>query len=121
MEQIALELSPFTRRSRSVAVSHVEQGLGRGLEPGEHLLVHDPVADEHYTAVVADIHFELEDTCYRLRLGTRITAEEAAEWLVPSGVAGDDRLTTRDMVDLLAELRRSERDISTALAELRAR
>lgn len=113
-------LSPFTRRSRSLAVSHVQQGLTRGLEPGEHVLVHDPAAGEHFTAKVADIHFELDDTDYRLELGTRITAAEAAEWLVPSSAA-EDRLTTRDIVDLLAELRRSERDISAALAELRAR
>lgn len=122
MEQIVVALSPFTRRSRSLSVSHVQQGLSRGLEPGEHVLVHDPAADEHFTAVVADIHFELEDTDYRLELGTRITAAEAAEWLAPAEPGGDgDRLTTRDIVDLLAELRRSERDISTALAALRAR
>lgn len=120
MEQIETALSPFTRRSRSLAVSHVDQALTRGLEPGEHLLVHDPVTDEHFTAVVADIHFELEDTGYRLQLGTRITAAEAAEWLTPSN-ADDDRLTTRDLIDLLAELRHSEREVSEALAELRAR
>ena len=120
MEQITVSLSPFTRRSRSLAVSHVDQGLTRGLEPGEHLLVHDPVTDEHFTAVVADIHFELTDTGYRLQLGARITAAEAAEWLAPVD-AGEDRLTTRDMIDLLAELRRNEREVSAALAELRAR
>ncbi|WP_435768346.1 hypothetical protein [Nocardioides sp. SYSU DS0651] len=121
MEQIQAGLSPFTRRSRSLAVSHVEQGLSRGLEPGEHVLVHDPVADEHFTAVVADIHFELHDTGYRLELGTRITAGEAAEWLEPRPAADEDRPTTRDIVDLLAELRRSERDVSAAMADLKAR
>ena len=120
MEQIKVSLSPFTRRSRSIAVSHVGHALTRGLEPGEHLLVHDPVADEHFTAVVADIHFELADTSYRLQLGARITAEEAAEWLAPVA-AGGDRLTTRDMIDLLAQLRRSERQVSAALAEHRVR
>lgn len=120
MEQIKVSLSPFTRRSRSLAVSHVGQGLTRGLEPGEHLLVHDPVTDEHFTAVVADVHFELADTVYRLQLGTRITAAEAAEWLAPVD-AGEDHLTTREMIDLLAELRRNEREVSAALAELRAR
>jgi hypothetical protein len=120
VEQIEVALSPFTRRSRSLAISHVEQGLSRGLEPGEHILVHDPVADEHFTAAVVDIHFDLEDTGYRLEIGTRITAAEAAEWLAPTAPS-EDRLTTRDIVDLLAELRRSERDISAALADLRAR
>ena len=62
MEQIVVALSPFTRRSRSMAISHIAAGLSRGLEPGEHLVLHDPVADEHFTAVVADIDFELTDT-----------------------------------------------------------
>ena len=121
MEQIELVLSPFTRRSRSVAASHVAQGLRRGLEPGEHVLVHDPEAGEHFTAVVADVRFELEDTGYRLELGTRVTAAEAAEWLDPAPETDAERLSTRDIVDLLAELRRGERDISAALADLRAR
>jgi hypothetical protein len=120
VEQIEVALSPFTRRSLSLAVSHLDHDLTRGLEPGEHLLVHDPVADEHFTAVVADIHFDLEDTGYRLQLGTRITAAEATEWLTPAA-DGDDRLTTRDLIDLLAELRRGERDISAALAGLGSR
>ncbi|MBU2694737.1 MULTISPECIES: hypothetical protein [Pimelobacter] len=119
MEQIVVALSPFTRRSRSFAVSHVEQGLIRGLEPGEHVVVHDPEADEHFTAVVADIAFEPADTSYRLEIGTRITAAEAEEWLAPP--QGDDRLTTQDIVALLEALRRSERDVSAALADLRVR
>lgn len=119
MEQIVIALSPFTRRSRSLGVSHVEQGLIRGLEPGEHVVVHDPVADEHYSAVVADVEFDLADTSYRLEIGGRITAAEAEEWLEPS--TGEGHLTTGEIVALLAELRRSERDISTALADLRAR
>lgn len=119
MEQIVVALSPFTRRSRSFAVSHAEQGLLRGLEPGEHVVVHDPDADEHFTAVVADIAFELADTSYRLEIGTRITAAEADEWLAPP--RGDDRLTTQDIVALLEALRRSERDVSAALADLRVR
>ena len=119
MQKIVVALSPFTRRSRSLAVSHVALGLSRGLEPGEHVLVHDPEADEHFTAIVADIAFETADTSYRLEIGTRITAAEAAEWLAPP--RDDDRLTTQDIVALLEALRRSERDVSAALAELRVR
>ncbi len=119
MEQIVVALSPFTRRSRSLGVSHRDHYLGRGLEPGEHVLVHDPLADEHFRAIVADIEFEVDDTSYRLEIGGRITAEEADEWLTPS--AGDDHLTTGEIVALLEELRRSERDVSAALADLRAR
>lgn len=119
MEQINVALSPFTRRSRSLALSHQDHDLTRGLEPGEHVLVHDPVADEHFNAVVADIHYDLDDTTYRLTVEGRITAAEAAEWLAPA--SDDETLTTRDIVDLLAELRRGERDLSAALAGLRAR
>ncbi|MDQ6523528.1 hypothetical protein RB608_07965 [Nocardioides sp. LHD-245] len=119
MQQIVVALSPFTRRSRSLGVSHTDLGLDRGLEPGEHLLVHDPVADEHFTAVVGDIAFELAETSYRLEIGTRITAAEAAERLGPP--SDDGRLTTQDIVALLAALRRGERDVAAALADLRAR
>lgn len=119
MEQIMVALSPFTRRSRSLAVSHVEQELSRGLEPGEHVLVHDAHADEYFSAVVADVEFELADTSYRLELGGRITPAEAAEWMAPP--REDGHFTTRDIVDLLAELRRSERSVSAALAEFQAR
>ena len=118
VEQIVVALSPFTRRCRSLVVSHVEQGLVRGLEPGEHVVVHDPEADEHFTAVVADVDFELADTSYRLEVGTRITDAEAVEWLEPP--TDDGRLTTQDIVALLEQLRRSERDVTAALAELRA-
>lgn len=119
MEQLVVALSPFTRRSRSLGVSHRDHYLTRGLEPGEHVLLHDPLADEHFRAVVADVEFELDDTSYRLEIGGRITADEADEWLNPS--AGDEHLTTGEIVALLEELRRSERDVSAALADLRAR
>ncbi|HWJ67791.1 MAG TPA: hypothetical protein VNT31_14035 [Nocardioides sp.] len=127
MEQVVVALSPFTRRSRSFAVSHVAQsldhGLGHGLEHGldlgEHVLVHDPASDEHFMGVVADVHFELEDTTYRVELGGRITAAEAAEWQAPR--QDDEVLSTGDIVALLNELRRGEQDISAALAGLRAR
>ncbi|HWJ09964.1 MAG TPA: hypothetical protein VNS46_11335 [Nocardioides sp.] len=119
MEQIVVALSPFTRRSRSLGISHRDHFVGRGLEPGEHVLVHDPLADEHFRAVVADIEFELDDTSYRIEIGGRITAEEADEWLAPAGDEG--HLTTGEIVALLEELRRSERDVSAALSDLRAR
>lgn len=119
MEQINVALSPFTRRSRSLAVRHRGHDLSRALEPGEHVLIHDPDAEEHFNAVVADIHFDLDDTTYRLTIGGRMTAAEAAEWMAPAG--DDETLTTRDIVALLAELRRGERDISAALADIRAR
>ena len=117
MQQIRATLTPFTLRSRSVGVSHVGSGLERGLDLGEHVLLHDPATGVHHTAVVADIDFELEDTTYRLELGTRITAEEAAEWDLPAGRPGE-WVSTRDIVELLGALRRNRADVETALAEL---
>lgn len=118
MQQIRAELSPFTLRSRSLRVGHVGSGLTAGLDRGEHVLVHDPATGADHTAVVVDIDFELEDTTYRLELGTRITAAEAAEWLLPADDRPADRVTTRDIVELLSALRRSSSDVETALAEL---
>ena len=116
VEQIVVSLSPFTRRNRSFAVDHRGSGLSRGLEPGEHLVLHDPWDNEHFTAIVADVDFTLTDTTYRIEVGTRITAAEAAECVAPP--AADGRLTTQDIAALLADLRRSERDVSAALAHL---
>lgn len=116
MERVVVELSRFSRRSRSLAVSHVASGLSRGLEQGEYVVVHDPADGVDFTATVADIHFELEDTVYRLELGTRITADEAADWLAPT-VPDDGRVSTRQLMDLLGELRRRERALQEFLGE----
>lgn len=118
MQQIRAMLTPFTLRSRSVRVGHTGSGLERGLDLGEHVLVHDPAAGIHHTAVVADIDFELEDTTYRLELGTRITATEADERLAPRSERPTDRVTARDIAELLGELRRDRACVETALAEL---
>lgn len=66
---------------------------------------------------MADVDFELADTTYRLELGTAITAQEAAEWLLPVEELPADRVTIRDIAVLLSELRRSRRDVAAALAD----
>ena len=100
MELIDIELSEFTRRSRSVLLAHSESGLGRGLEYGERVLLH--TGDEYRTAVVADIDFTLEDTHYRLLLGGRVPAELALERAgnVTPAVSGE--VSVHDIADLLA-------------------
>lgn len=100
MELIDIELSEFTRRSRSVVVAHGAAGLERGLEYGERVLLH--TGDEYRTAVVADIDFDLEDTHYRLILGGRVPAELAQERLegTPATVSG--RVSVHDIADMLA-------------------
>lgn len=100
MELIDIELSEFTRRSRSVVVAHGAAGLERGLEYGERVLLH--TGDEYRTAVVADIDFDLEDTHYRLILGGRVPAELAQDRIEanPSPVSG--RVSVHDIADMLA-------------------
>ena len=93
MELIDIELSEFTRRSRSLVLTHSASGLGRGLEYGERVMLHTG-GDEYRTAVVADIDFSLEDTHYRLILGGRVPADLALERV--SGVS------VHDVADMLA-------------------
>lgn len=102
MELIETELSEFTRRSRSLVVSHHGAGLARGLEYGERVLVRD--GDSFRIAVVADIDFEVSDTCYRLVLGGRILAEDSARLLDQTSSASADpgRVSVHDVADLLA-------------------
>ncbi|KAA1417728.1 hypothetical protein F0U44_15660 [Nocardioides humilatus] len=109
MEQIELELSGFTLRSRSVGVSHTAAGLSRGLEPGEPVVVNDPTSGLFYAAMVADIDFSLDDTTYRIEIGSRLAPEEAEDWLAPDPLHGEDELTVHDLMKLLGELRQSRR------------
>ncbi|MCZ4499414.1 MAG: hypothetical protein JWQ74_1967 [Marmoricola sp.] len=104
MELIKAELSEFTRRSRSFAVTHGETGLSRGLEHGERVLV--LTGGEYRTAVVADIEFDLDETHYRFILGGPVPADIAEDRLlgeinVHPG-AGPGRVSVHDVADLLA-------------------
>lgn len=100
MELIDIELSDFTRRSRSVVLAHRASGLDRGLEYGERILLHTG-GDEYRAAVVADIDFDLEDTHYRLILGGRVPAELARE-NGEDAAAVSGRVSVRDVADMLA-------------------
>lgn len=103
MELIEIELSEFSRRSRSVVVTHSSTDLSRGLEYGERVLVLD--ADGYRVAVVADIDFEMADTTYRLVLGGRVSEEMAQEHLIGEldlTVPSMRRLSVDDVADLLA-------------------
>ncbi|MET3962575.1 hypothetical protein ABIE44_002509 [Marmoricola sp. OAE513] len=80
MELIETQLSEFTTRSRSLAVTHSETRLTRGLEYGERVLVRS--AGEYRTALVVDIEFTSEDTHYRLVLGGPVPADIAEDRLL---------------------------------------
>jgi hypothetical protein len=111
METVDVELSDFTLRARSMLVSHVASGLTRGLEPGEQVIVRDATRGR-FSAYVADIGFEPADTVYRLRIGVRLTEEEAAERLRgASAPAAGGTLTRQGVLDLLGELRAAGRTV----------
>jgi len=100
VELIDIELTEFTRRSRSVVLAHSGSGLDRGLEYGERVLLHS--ADEYRTAVVADIDFSLEDTHYRLVIGGRVPAEIALERAGRSSSTVSGKVSVHDIADMLA-------------------
>lgn len=103
MELIETELTEFTRRSRSLALTHSETGLARGLEYGERVLVRSD--GDYRTAVVADIEFAMDETHYRLILGGRVPADLAEARLlgeisvVPST---SGKVSVHDVADMLA-------------------
>ncbi|WP_028472415.1 hypothetical protein [Nocardioides alkalitolerans] len=76
MELLEVVHTPFTRRSRSVVVAHGATGLGRGLEPGEPVLVRDETGAVS-SAHVSDLDFDLDDTYYRITVGARLDEAQA--------------------------------------------
>ena len=100
MKLIEIELSEFTRRSRSLVLAHSASGLDRGLEYGERVLVN--TGGEYRTAVVADIDFTLDDTQYRLVLGGRVPPELVEEKTRNSVPAVSGRVSVHDIADMLA-------------------
>jgi hypothetical protein len=101
VELIDIELSEFTRRSRSLVLTHSASGLSRGLEYGERVMLHTG-GDEYRTAVVADIDFELEDTHYRVILGGRVPADLALERVNGTAPSISGRVSVHDVADMLA-------------------
>lgn len=101
VELIDIELSEFTRRSRSVVLTHSASGLGRGLEYGERVLLHTG-GEEYRTAVVADIDFTLDDTQYRLILGGQVPAALAVERAGATAPSVSGRVSVHDVADMLA-------------------
>lgn len=71
MHVVEVNLTEFTRRSRSVVVNHGDTDLPRGLEYGESIMVHIG-GEEYRTAVVVAVEFSLTDTHYRLIIGGRV-------------------------------------------------
>ncbi len=104
MELVNATVSELTRRSRTLRVTHSSTALTRGLELGESLLVRD--SEGYWSAIVAEIEFEIEDTVYLLALGGRVPEELAQEKLAGLAPAHDDgSLSLHDVIDLLGRAR----------------
>lgn len=102
VELVDVALSDVSRRSRTLQVSHEAAGLRRGLDPGESLLVRD--GEDFYSAEVADIEFELDDTVYTLTLGGRVPEDLAAEQLTGTAPEpGPHGFSVHDVVRLLGK------------------
>ena len=102
MERLDLGLTTFSRRAGSVQVAHSTTALGRGLEPGERVLVRD--GEQHVLATVRDISFDLTDTHYRLELGATIATEDAELMLAETAASGPVDLN--DVLGLLHDASR---------------
>jgi hypothetical protein len=107
VELIDIELSEFTRRSRSVVLTHSDSGLARGLEHGERVLLH--TGEEYRTAVVADIDYDLADTHYRLILGGRVPTDLALERAEATSPSAPGRVSVHDIAEMLADSRAGQR------------
>jgi hypothetical protein len=126
METIDVEIVAFTLRARSMLVPHSSTALARGLDPGERVILHDTRLG-HFSAIVADIAFEPNDTIYRLKVGVRLTPEEADERrrrapapaapaapeAIPAipAIPATGTLTRQDLLDLLGQLRATDRNL----------
>jgi hypothetical protein len=76
MELIDVTVTELARRSRSLRVNHNDTALTRGLAFGEDVILRDSTGD-FYTATVEDVHFDLDDTVYRVSIGVRVPEELA--------------------------------------------
>lgn len=114
---VETEVAEFTRRSRSLQVSHTATGLPRGLEPGEVVVVRSGA--EHWTGCVVDVDFTLDDTVYRLSLGGVVPVEQA-EALLREEAAEAPRVDVADVVAMLGSLRTLGREALRVPAQRRA-
>lgn len=115
---VETEVAEFTRRSRSLLVSHTAVGLPRGLEPGEVVVVRS--GGEHWTGCVVDVDFTLDDTVYRLSLGGVVPADQAEALLGEDTATAAPRVDVADVVAMLGSLRAVGREALRVPAQRRA-
>jgi hypothetical protein len=99
---IMLRVPQENIQSRELFVAHSDLSLGRGLEPGERIVVQDARAGGAYAATVVGVDFLVDDTVYRLNLRGRLPHGVAAQVPAP---AETDRVDLVDVQGLLGELK----------------
>jgi hypothetical protein len=107
VELIDVEISEFTRRSRSFLVTHQATGLTRGLEYGERVLVH--TGEDYRTAVVADIDHDREHAYYRLVLGGQVPPGLALDRMREGSPRLSGRVSVHDVSEVLAHAHEGRR------------
>jgi hypothetical protein len=107
VELIDVEISEFTRRSRSFLVTHEDTGLARSLEYGERVLVN--TGEEYRTAVVADIDHDRDHAYYRLVLGGQVPAGLALDRMREGSPRLSGRVSVHDVTEVMAHAREGRR------------
>ncbi len=104
MELIGIEMSDFTRRSRSILLNHADLALDRLLSEGERVVLWDSISGDYHSGAVADVDTATPEVQYRFEIGIRLPEELALDRItgMPSTSA---RLSNQDVVDLLEQLR----------------
>lgn len=108
MECIAVLWSVADSDETTLTLRHEDTHLSRGLELGEVvLLCHEAV---FATATVQQVDFELTDTVYTLALGAIVSETRAAQMMVDDAALGSGGVSPADVLDMLAELARRQRE-----------
>ncbi|MDT0203484.1 hypothetical protein [Nocardioides sp. AE5] len=102
MELIAIELSEFTRRSRSVLLHAADLALDAPLAEGERVVLWDSISGDYHSGTVLDA--DQNDGTYRFDVGIRLPDDLALARLTGVAPVGD-QLSTNQVLDLLGSLR----------------
>lgn len=110
MELIGIELSDFTRRSRSLLLHHCDLALDRILRPGEKVILWDAVSEDYHSGTVADVDHDGDHVHYRFEVGIRLPEQLALDRLTGFPTAATSESTvpalgTHEVLELLHQLR----------------
>src|SRR5690606_30026477 len=104
MELIGIELSEFSRRSRSILLNHADLALDILLCEGERVVLWGPLSGDYHSGTVVDVHLDGTEVQYRMEVGIRLPEELALDRITEMS-STSARLSNQDIVDLLGKLR----------------